>query len=47
MGLGIMQGACGAGFNPHASDKGIAELLALSRAHGVAMRSICADYGAR
>ena len=34
----------GADVNPLATDSGIATLLRLSRQHGVALRSVCADY---
>jgi hexulose-6-phosphate isomerase len=34
----------GAGRNPLATDAGIAELQALSRHHGIAVVSLCADY---
>ncbi len=34
----------GAGVNPLATDGGIAELQALSRHHGIAVVSLCADY---
>lgn len=34
----------GADVNPLASDGGIAQLQELSAAHGIALRSVCADY---
>ena len=34
----------GLGANPIESDAGIESILALSRTHGIAVRSICADY---
>src|SRR5687767_14927572 len=34
----------GADVNPLATDKGIAEMRALSHGHGVAVLSLCADY---
>jgi L-ribulose-5-phosphate 3-epimerase len=46
-GLGAIEwiyDAYGVGANPMETDAGIAELVEHSQAHGVAVRSVCADY---